>query len=379
MLNKESFEAEYYEKKPCVMRGSISPDAVGWPDVDEALYLGEQGTNGIMLHHKGSFVKDELYTETCIDVERRRRRIKKKEFSEIVADGGSIIFNRMESVSYPVRKICQEFSRYTGADTVANGYISFGGHQAFGNHWDTHDVFAVQLMGRKKWTIFPPTFNLPLPDQRSGPFKDDCPRVPCLEVILEAGDVLYVPRGWWHNAEALLDEQTFHIAVGVHPVLVLDYVKWLAAETFKNGEIFREVLKLDQSGADQMTRLAHQVAEEFVNPIALARFAAAQRQGERWFSKYDLAFSFLNTEQSIEDSRMFVIHWSLSNLRLLERAAEIGGDDHQAALSIVKLVGTSSHGMSFGSLAVQLLPLARKKVERIVRILVRDDLLSLTT
>jgi ribosomal protein L16 Arg81 hydroxylase len=67
----------------------------------------------------------------------------------LLAAGASIIFNWMESFSYPIRALSQELARYVGHDTAANGYISIGGDQAFGNHWDTHDVFAVQLIGQK--------------------------------------------------------------------------------------------------------------------------------------------------------------------------------------------------------------------------------------
>eukprot|EP01037_Dinobryon_pediforme_P025857 gene25857-28165_t len=97
-------------------------------------------------------------------------------------------------------------STFTGLKTVANGYVAFGGDGTFGKHWDTHDVFAVQLLGRKQW------------------------QVPIFDEILEAGDVLYIPRGWWHRAIPLENQETFHIAAGVHTAKVTDFVAWIVEQ-----------------------------------------------------------------------------------------------------------------------------------------------------
>lgn len=186
MIEQAKFMSECYEKRPYLFRQEESLPTVTWADVDNALYVGEQGTSGILIHKGGSFVPENEYSEVCIDIERRRRAIKKDKFTELVSSGASIIFNRMESVSPPIRSICQQLARVVKADTCANGYISFGGEQAFGNHWDTHDVFAVQLQGRKRWTLYEPTFDLPLKEQRSGAYKEQCPTRPVMEVVLEA-------------------------------------------------------------------------------------------------------------------------------------------------------------------------------------------------
>jgi hypothetical protein len=76
-----------------------------------------------------------------------------------------------------------------------------------------------------------------------------------MEVTLEAGDILYVPRGWWHNAEALPCTPTFHVAVGVHPIIALDYIKWLAEEVFPNNLAFRETIRKTE-GERQLWPLA---------------------------------------------------------------------------------------------------------------------------
>src|SRR3546814_1279282 len=47
---------------------------------------------------------------------------------------------------------------------------------------------------------------------------------PATQLILTAGDVLYVPRGRIHAAETL-DETSIHLTLGVHPPNMLELVK----------------------------------------------------------------------------------------------------------------------------------------------------------
>lgn len=46
-----------------------------------------------------------------------------------------------------------------------------------------------------------------------------------MDFILEAGDIFYLPRGWWHNPLPI-GEETFHLAVGTFPAYAIDYAQW---------------------------------------------------------------------------------------------------------------------------------------------------------
>ena len=71
----------------------------------------------------------------------------------------------------------------------------------------------MQLLGRKRWILRKPNFEFPLYMQQTKNFPDiKEPEEIYMDVILEAGDILYIPRGWWHDPLPL-DEETFHLAV----------------------------------------------------------------------------------------------------------------------------------------------------------------------
>ncbi|MEG4395138.1 cupin-like domain-containing protein [Microcoleus sp. BROC3] len=111
-----------------------------------------------------------------------------------------------------------------------NIWVGPGGHVEC-LHYDTNDGTLMQLHGSKKVVLFPPsqTNNLyPFPfyiHLRSGmklrswfsqvyPERPDFKAFPKLnqalqhkcELILNPGEILYIPAGWWHEVTALGDE-----------------------------------------------------------------------------------------------------------------------------------------------------------------------------
>eukprot|EP00041_Stephanoeca_diplocostata_P013714 m.242272 g.242272 ORF g.242272 m.242272 type:complete len:594 (-) comp19440_c0_seq1:267-2048(-) len=88
-------------------------------------------------------------------------------------------------------------------------------------HYDSYGCnFVTQIHGRKRWIMFPPSessklYPTRMPYEESSVFSDvnierpDAQRHPLFrsaigyEAILEPGDVLFVPRHWWHHVTCL--------------------------------------------------------------------------------------------------------------------------------------------------------------------------------
>jgi hypothetical protein len=144
----------------------------------------------------------------------------------------------------PVARFCRALAAELGHATQCNAYITPGGeHQGFDFHHDTHDVFVLQVSGRKRWIVHEPVVRLPLSSQpQAGRAPRAGGRAPLLDVELEAGDALYLPRGYVHAA-LTTDEHSVHLTVGVlsttwHDVLT-DVVTLAGRE-----EQFRDALPL---------------------------------------------------------------------------------------------------------------------------------------
>ena len=77
--------------------------------------------------------------------------------------------------------------------------------------------------------------------------------VPLWEGTLEDGDLLYIPRGWWHVALPL-NEPTLHLTVGIHNRTGLDLLGWLK-ERLREREDFRRDLPRFATRAEQAAHI----------------------------------------------------------------------------------------------------------------------------
>lgn len=138
--------------------------------------------------------------------------------------------------------------------TDLNIWIGPGGHVE-SLHYDAVDGTLMQLHGAKKLVLFPPSqmYNLyPFPlyvHLRHGfklrswfsqvyPDQPDLASFPKLkaalqhkhEVILEQGEIIYIPAGWWHEVTALGDEMVCSVNRfwRIYPTsrAVLSWYKW---------------------------------------------------------------------------------------------------------------------------------------------------------
>ena len=102
--------------------------------------------------------------------------------------------------------------------------------QGFGAHFDTHDVYAVHVEGTKTWHIYEGRADDPIAHPM---FKtlgrehhEKAKGAKLMDVHMEPGDLLYLPRGQYHDA--LADEGgTMHIAFGITYPIGMDVMTFL--------------------------------------------------------------------------------------------------------------------------------------------------------
>src|SRR5262249_7470877 len=138
----------------------------------------------------------------------------------------------------PTRDLAASLELDLRAQVWANIYASFAPVPGFGTHADDHDVFVIQLEGAKHWRIFGPTREWPLyrdVEVNTAPDGD-----PLVELDVTAGDVLYVPHGWWHEVTAI-GGPSLHLTVGVSPTNGIDFLTWLV-DRARSDELFRRRL-----------------------------------------------------------------------------------------------------------------------------------------
>ena len=164
------------------------------------------------------------------------------------AEGATLVLQSLHRMHPPVGRFCRALAAELGHATQCNAYVTPAGDaQGFDFHHDTHDVFVLQVSGRKRWIVHQPVLALPLPSQaRSGEGLVPTGAEPLLDVELAAGDCLYLPRGYVHAA-LTTDEHSVHLTVGILSTTWYD-VLTDAVSLAQREESFRDALPVQPRG-----------------------------------------------------------------------------------------------------------------------------------
>lgn len=111
--------------------------------------------------------------------------------ADAVLDGSTVVLQGLQRTWPPLLDLCRSLERATSHPVQANAYLSPPGTAGLARHHDTHDVLVLQVAGAKRWEV----------DGLGA-------------VVLEPGDVCYLPAGTAHAAAAQ-DGASLHITLGI--------------------------------------------------------------------------------------------------------------------------------------------------------------------
>jgi ribosomal protein L16 Arg81 hydroxylase len=274
--------------------------------------------------------------------------------------------------------LCTEVGRFVGCQTTSNAYVSFGGNGTFGKHWDTHDVFAIQLIGKKRWQLFAPSFPLPTSSQVSEGLQHTCPSTATLECELEAGDMLYIPRGWWHQVTPF-DVGSLHLSVGAYLPTLNDYIMWAAGRFLPLQQSARGGLIDDTDALTKLPELMQQLTQLLQDRRGLNEFKLDLQTREHRSTAFDVNL-FLDKTNAVLDSDARV---SLSSYYSFgAEPAEIpvnGGRLKLEPLSqaIIGLLG-GANSLTIGELSQHLPKTPAQAIRAVILNLASYDVLSIS-
>jgi len=182
--------------------------------------------------------------------------------------GATLVLPALHRTWKPLGALCDAMETELGHAVHANLYLTPGDTRGFTPHYDTHDVFVLQIAGKKHWRVHEPP--LPLP-HFSQPFSPAgyAPPAAGTEFVLEAGDLLYLPRGHVHSAFTS-EGHSVHVSVGV---TVLTWIELLSEllQSSKGVQAFREALPVGFTEGEESRRalrdgLARRVADLTSHP-----------------------------------------------------------------------------------------------------------------
>lgn len=126
--------------------------------------------------------------------------------------GATIVVQGLQRYWEPIVRFARDLELTLSHPVQVNAYVSPPGERGLGVHYDTHDVFVLQIAGSKRWNVHERAVEAPLAHQRvTGSYE---PRESLIETELRTGQSLYVPRGFLHEAIAT-DRISVHLTVGM--------------------------------------------------------------------------------------------------------------------------------------------------------------------
>jgi hypothetical protein len=145
-----------------------------------------------------------------------------------LANGATLVINSANVSFAPLRALCSNLETVFHTNVCANLYAAWRTDPGLDLHWDSQDLLIVQVHGKKRWTAWEQT--VPHPSERRHLAPEHRPGehdAPVFDDMLEAGQMLHIPRGFWHLPRAV-DEPSLHLTVTMEPCTGCDVLHWIA-------------------------------------------------------------------------------------------------------------------------------------------------------
>jgi ribosomal protein L16 Arg81 hydroxylase len=223
-VTAERFMSDFYGHKPLHVPSSAEcPRAamISWTRMNDLLSLRSHWTEAnIKLIMNSRPVSPEHYIREVDTLGGTVRRADLAKVDLFMAMGASLVANSVEDVSPEVRAVISSLGDQFSARAGANIYCSFKDVQAFASHCDLHEVFAVQCEGEKVWNIYENRAAAPVEALTGADAQAIIDRAKgriLHQVRMRPGDLLYIPRGYYHDALAS-SGASLHVTFSVTPL-----------------------------------------------------------------------------------------------------------------------------------------------------------------
>src|SRR5436190_12669774 len=195
-LSPQAFMRRHWQKRPLLIRQAL-------PDVAAPLSRAE-----LFALAAAEGVESRLIRQRGAGWTLRHGPFTRRQLPSLTQPGWTLL---VQGVDLHVDAAHQLLSRFrfvpdARLDDLMVSFATDGG--GVGPHFDSYDVFLLQVQGRRRWRI---GRQKDLALREGAPLKILAAFEPEEEHVLEPGDMLYLPPLWAHDGEALGECQTYSI------------------------------------------------------------------------------------------------------------------------------------------------------------------------
>jgi ribosomal protein L16 Arg81 hydroxylase len=249
-MSSNEFIDNHFGKSFLHVRGTKGKfsDLVPWSKLNQILEEHRLQPPRLRLYQAGKPVAPEKY----LTQDGRGLLLQAAEVTNLLAQGATLIVDAFDELHRPVRELAVSLERVFRINVQVNLYAGWRTDQGFDLHYDKHDTLILQVAGRKHWKVYRPTRLYPLEKEKDVERAKEPTEEPIWDNILNDGEMLYIPRGWWHVVYPV-DEPTLHLTIGLRNYRGIDLLHWFVEE-FKNyDEVRQDIPHL----ADRDTQVAY--------------------------------------------------------------------------------------------------------------------------
>lgn len=193
----EDFYRDYWEKKPLVVKRKDPKYYKGWLELRDVEAMLEQG-DGLQYGEDLDITSFRDGARTTLN---GTGPAPAEEVWSRFREGCSVRLLHPQTHSDAVWRMLAMLETHWGSFAGCNAYLTPRGTQGFAPHFDDIEAFLLQVEGTKRWKLHRPVDEGEvLPRESSRNFRPEEVGKPMMEVALEAGDLLYFPRGVIHQA-----------------------------------------------------------------------------------------------------------------------------------------------------------------------------------
>lgn len=235
-ISKEAFFRDYWEQKPLFVtrnQPNYFSSLLSLDEVDRVITTLDRRYPDIILKNANGEVNADDYTVggDCLDVAK---------VYQLFGEGATITLAFLDTVNPALAYFCRSLESEFSCPFQTNVYLTPARAQGAKPHYDTHDVFVLQVTGSKRWTIYGTPVELPLTGQDFDASIHELGDV-TLEFELNAGDIAYIPRGIAHDARSG-ESISLHITAGVLSYTWADLLLECVADVSLRDMAFRKAL-----------------------------------------------------------------------------------------------------------------------------------------
>lgn len=219
-----------------------------WPEVSRVLETVRLEPPRLRLYQDCKPVDTSRYLKTNA---RGVQRIHAQKLIDSLSQGASLIIDEVDELIPNLKLLAVDVEQAVGLYTWINLYAGWRRQRAFDLHWDDHETIILQVSGRKQWSVYRPTRPYPV---RKDPVATPTPTEPPVwEGLLSEGDLLYMPRGWWHVAVPV-DEPSLHFTIAAGAPQGIDFLRWFVNRLVSSPQVRMDLPYLG-SAAEQRQRM----------------------------------------------------------------------------------------------------------------------------